>query len=306
MSMNQQKWTRIAQVACVICILFSLLLPTLSEVGFANPKTANLAGLWVNYFGSYHAIFLHLPIGALSYVMLTEVMSLVTSGRWRVDTRLALGFAALSALLATVFGYCLYLTGEYQTGDLMEEHKRDGIIFTVFVFATLAVKLQCYVGKQWWKICFGVLLSLSFLVMLSAGHHGGAITHGDPSDAWPGKVLEERKAIQQATDKPEVFLYEDIVKPILEEKCVSCHGEKKQKGALRVDTIDYILEGGEESECLIPGDVENSTLISYLHLPLDDDLRMPPEGKPQLTEEEIIWLTKWGEMGATEEVKVAR
>lgn len=304
--MNLKKWTLLAQVACVLCIIFTLVLPSLSEVGYANPKTADVAGLWVNFFGGFHAVFLHLPIGALSYVLLTEVMSLVTSGRWRVDTRLALAFAAVMALFASVFGYCLYLTDQYGTGDLLEEHKRDGIIFTVLVFATLAVKLQCYVGKQWWKICFAVLLSVSFLVMLSAGHHGGAITHGEPTDALPSKILEKRQQAEATAAQSEVLLYQDIVQPILEEKCVSCHGPEKQKGSLRVDTIEYMLDGGEETDCLIPGDLENSTLISYLHLPLDDDLRMPPEGKPQLTEEEIEWLEKWVEMGATADIKVQR
>lgn len=303
--MNQKMWTRIAQVICVLCIIFVIALPSFAEVGYANPKTANLAGLWVNYFGGFHAIFLHLPIGALSYVLLTEFMSLVTSGRWRVDTRLALAFAAVMALLASVFGYCLYLTDEYQTGELLEEHKRDGILFTALVFTALAVKLQCYVGKQWWKICFGVILSASSLVMLSAGHHGGAITHGEPNDAWPSKVLEKRKQAEEKSTQAEVFLYGDIVQPILEDKCVNCHGSEKQKGALRVDTIEYMLEGGEETACLVPGDLEESSLITYLHLPLDDDLRMPPEGKKQLTAKEIEWLEKWVEMGATAEIKVA-
>lgn len=259
----------------------------------------------MNYFGGFHAIFLHLPIGAMSYVLLTEVMSLVTSGRWRVDTRLALGFSAIMALFATVFGYCLYLTDQYQAGELLEEHKRDGILFTVLVFTSLAVKLQCYIGKPWWKLCFGVLLSVSFLVMLSAGHRGGEITHGEPNDAWPSKVLEKRQATEAKAAQPEVFLYQDIVQPILEEKCVNCHGAEKQKSGLRVDTIDYMLEGGEETACLVPGDLEDSSLITYLHLPLDDDLRMPPEGKKQLTEKEIEWLELWVEMGASADIKVA-
>ncbi|MFC5052031.1 c-type cytochrome domain-containing protein [Rubritalea spongiae] len=302
--MNQKKWTHVAQGICVLSIIFLVLLPSFVEVGFANPKTANLAGLWVNYFGGFHAVFLHLPIGAVSYVMLTEVMSLLTSGRWRIDTRLALSFAAVMALLASVFGYCLYLTDQYPAGDLLEEHKRDGVLFSILVFTALAVKFQSYIGKDWWRICYGVLLSASFFMMLSAGHHGGAITHGEPNDAWPSKVLEKRKAAEAKAAQKEVFLYDDIVKPILEEKCVSCHGEDKQKGALRVDTIAYMLEGGEETACLVPGDLENSALITYLHLPLDDDYRMPPEGKKQLTEKEIEWLETWVKMGATAEIKV--
>ena len=279
-------------------------MPSLGYVGVADPKIATMAGLWIHYLGGYHAVFLHLPIGAISYVLLTEVMSLLTSGRWRVDTRLALAFGAIIAVVASVFGYCLYLSDQYQAGELLEQHKRDGVVFTVLVLLTLMLKLQTYIGKGWWRICYGVMLGASFLMMLSAGHHGGQITHGEPNDAWPSKVLSKRQHDQAKLVASEVNLYHEIVHPILEDKCVSCHGPEKKKGGLRVDTIAYMLEGGEETECLVPGDMEKSTLISYLHLPLDDDYRMPPEGKKQLTTEEIQWLEKWVQLGATEDILV--
>ena len=67
-----------------------------------------------------------------------------------------------------------------------------------------------------------------------------------------------------------------------------------------MDSYAALIKGGEYEVCLLPGDLEKSTMISFLHLPLDDDLRMPPEGKPQLTEEEITILEWWVKEGAPE------
>ena len=39
--------------------------------------------------------------------------------------------------------------------------------------------------------------------------------------------------------------YQSQVRPILKERCFKCHGEKKQKGKLRLDSLERILAGGE-------------------------------------------------------------
>jgi hypothetical protein len=64
-----------------------------------------------------------------------------------------------------------------------------------------------------------------------------------------------------------------------------------------------MLDGGEETDCLVPGDVKESALVTYLHLPEDDDLHMPPEGKTQMTAEEIQILEWWVKIGAPETAK---
>ena len=145
------------------------------------------------------------------------------------------------------------------------------ITFLIKYTADLKPAQFCY------KPIYALLLFGSGASLIGAGHHGGEITHGDPLDSLPSKVLAKRSS---QADKPvavDPVIYKDIIHPILEEKCVSCHGPKKKKSGLRVDSYAYMLEGGDEDECLVPGDLERSTLITFLHLPLDDDLRMPPE-----------------------------
>ncbi|TDM00387.1 MAG: hypothetical protein C4K58_04045 [Flavobacteriaceae bacterium] len=82
------------------------------------------------------------------------------------------------------------------------------------------------------------------------------------------------------------------VKVILDQKCTSCHGEAKQKGGLRLDSMESILKGGESGPAVEFGNAK-SILLTSIHSPLESDEHMPPASKPQLTEEEISTINKW-------------
>jgi hypothetical protein len=87
-----------------------------------------------------------------------------------------------------------------------------------------------------------------------------------------------------------------VVVPILEAKCLACHGEgkdQKKKGGLLMDSWEGLLEGGEEAAALVPGDVKESFMIEVLHLPEDDDYHMPPPKKDQMEAHEIELLEWW-------------
>ncbi|MEO1856880.1 MAG: c-type cytochrome domain-containing protein [Rubritalea sp.] len=301
----QKKFYLPAMIFSFACILIVALMPLFGEVGMANEKTATMVGLWVNFLGKFHPLFLHLPIGALMLVFLMEGAGLVTCGRYRPNTTLGLFFAALTGVFAVVFGYCLYLTGEYPESPLVLEHKRDGILFSLFLLIAFMVKYTADVkvkGKPFKGVYFASLGATGIL-MMCAGHHGGEISHGDPIDSYPVTVMAKRNERQNAPVVTDPVVYTHFVHPILEAKCISCHGEDKQKGALRLDSYAFMLEGGEETACLVPGDVKESSLVTYLHLPENDDLHMPPEGKTQMTEEEIQILEWWVKVGAPESAK---
>ena len=276
-------------------------MPYLGEIGSANPSTAATSGLWVNFLGQFHPVFLHLPIGALTLVFMMEICRLFSRGKYQPPTTLALLFTSGTGVLAVGTGYLLYLTGSFE-GEIIEEHKRDGILFTALVIATFLIKYTADLKPKqfFYRPVYALFLIASGGSMIAAGHRGGEFTHGDPLDDLPSKVLEKRESKETPKMDTNLVIYTQIIHPILEEKCISCHGPKKKKSGLRVDTYEYMLEGGDEDECLVPGDVENSTLITLLNLPLDDELRMPPEGDPQMTEDEIKLLTWWVKIGAPE------
>jgi hypothetical protein len=88
------------------------------------------------------------------------------------------------------------------------------------------------------------------------------------------------------------------VKPLLAEKCLTCHGALRQKGDLRLDTADAMREGGESGPAIVPGQADQSLLIGRVlgRKPLR---RMPPasDGEP-LTSRQITLLKRWIDQGA--------
>ncbi len=86
------------------------------------------------------------------------------------------------------------------------------------------------------------------------------------------------------------------VRPILQQHCYSCHGEKKQKAGLRLDIKAAALKGGDKhSPDIISGKASDSPLIHFITTDDDDEL-MPPKGK--LPASDIATLTTWINEGA--------
>src|SRR5260221_242607 len=89
--------------------------------------------------------------------------------------------------------------------------------------------------------------------------------------------------------------FETKVRPILSESCFRCHGEKKQRGDLRLDSLAAALEGGGRGPALVPGNAAKSLMIKAIGHE-DKDLKMPEDKK--LPREQIDILTQWVNMGA--------
>ena len=89
--------------------------------------------------------------------------------------------------------------------------------------------------------------------------------------------------------------FEKEVRPILANRCYDCHGEKKQKGGLRVDHIGYLKIGGDTGPALVPGKPEESPLMEAVRH-TNEDFKMPP--KEKLSAAEIAVLERWIRIGA--------
>src|SRR5436190_19014212 len=83
--------------------------------------------------------------------------------------------------------------------------------------------------------------------------------------------------------------------PLLEARCVKCHGAEKQKGELRLDSREATLKGGENGPALVPGKPEESLLIKLVHH-AEKDRTMPP--KEKLKDQEIALMETWIKAGA--------
>ena len=96
----------------------------------------------------------------------------------------------------------------------------------------------------------------------------------------------------RADDAPR---FVEDVQPLLEAKCVSCHGPEKQEGGLRLDSFAAAKEGGDTGPAIVSGDIAKSLLVKAITF-RDPDLQMPP--KQKLTDKEIATLTQWIKAGA--------
>lgn len=91
----------------------------------------------------------------------------------------------------------------------------------------------------------------------------------------------------------QIKYFEQHVRPLLSENCLKCHGAKKQRGGLRLDSFAALLKGGESGAALVVGKPDESLLVQALK---HDGLAMPPEEK--LADAQIDAVVEWVRMGA--------
>ena len=86
------------------------------------------------------------------------------------------------------------------------------------------------------------------------------------------------------------------IRPLLQKHCIECHGEKKQKGELRLDAKVHAFKGGHDGPAILAGKADASPLFQRI-TSTDDDEKMPPKGDV-LKPEEIALLKRWIDSGA--------
>src|SRR5690348_10394268 len=89
--------------------------------------------------------------------------------------------------------------------------------------------------------------------------------------------------------------FQDRVLPLLQARCISCHGPEKQKGKLRLDSRAALLKGGENGPAIVPGDPEKSLLMQAVRQ-THADIKMPP--KEKLAADQVDALAAWIKDGA--------
>ncbi|MFN0101467.1 MAG: ankyrin repeat domain-containing protein [Bryobacteraceae bacterium] len=95
--------------------------------------------------------------------------------------------------------------------------------------------------------------------------------------------------------------YEKHVKPILAQKCHSCHGEDVQQSGLRLDKRQNAMRGGDYGPVMIAGKSADSKLIRRI-VSGDGGMQMPPTGP--LSTEEIGLLRAWIDQGVDFRIEI--
>jgi mono/diheme cytochrome c family protein len=100
------------------------------------------------------------------------------------------------------------------------------------------------------------------------------------------------------TDVAVADAYLDVVRPLLNRRCGSCHNGDKRESGFSMATYESTLAGGDTGRAIVPGKSDSSELYRRVTLPPDDDEHMPAEGKTPLTDEQIRIVRWWIDAGA--------
>lgn len=97
-----------------------------------------------------------------------------------------------------------------------------------------------------------------------------------------------------AADVPDAVFFEKQVLPILEAKCLKCHGTGELEGELSLIGRKAILAGGEGGEVIdLKSPAESRLLVAVNYE--DEFFQMPPTGK--ISQKQIDVLTEWVKRG---------
>jgi len=243
--------------------------------------------LWLQPVGRLHPMLLHFPIVLLILAMLMEFFrfkSAFTNEKLydEFTTVLLLSGAMLAAVTA-IMGLFLAREPGYDSNSV-QWHKWFGV--SIVFMSTAIYWLR---NASWYKPPIaqsGAVAMVGFLII--AGHYGANITHGD--NFVLGPVMKSSRSLVPID---QALVYRDVVQPIFETKCISCHNPDKLKGGLMLIDEKSVIKGGKTGKLFVPGQPQVSLLLQRIHLPEEEKKHMPPSGKPQLTAGEMNVLYQW-------------
>jgi mono/diheme cytochrome c family protein/uncharacterized membrane protein len=258
----------------------------------------------IEFFGHFHPLLVHLPIGILFVALLLQWMNRNNQYATLAPAiPIILLAGCCMAFASCITGYLLSISDEYDQ-SLVSWHMWMAIAVTL-------VSLVLYAKEKnpAFAINKKILSAGLFFLLMITGHLGGSLTHGSDYLSRPLQQIFSNDTLANATIKPianvqEAIAYTDVIAPILQTKCYSCHNANKQKGGLRMDEISLLMKGGKDGKIIKPGNADESELIKRLLLPTDNDHHMPPKEKPQVSESQVALLHWWISNNADAQKKV--
>ena len=242
---------------------------------------------WLQPVGRMHPLILHFPIVLLILAVLLELLrynpKFTNEPLYQKFSNLVWLWAAIFASITVIMGLFLSNEAGYE-GATLQLHKWLGV-----GIAFMATAINWIRNKKWYslkvlRISAGLLLAC----LIVGGDYGANLTHGDNFLLAPVWHPEKEKV---AIDKALVF--NDLIEPIFQAKCTSCHNSNKSKGGLVLVDEKSVLKGGKTGKLFVAGQPQLSLLLKRIHEPEQEKKHMPPIGKPQLSSQEMLLLYFW-------------
>ena len=273
---------------------------------------------FLRFLGRLHPLIVHFPIGLAITAAFVELINIIrrkpTASQFAF---MATGFAAVSAVLAAIFGWfyadfegagpktALFLhrwIGTVAAGALV-------VVFFCGLAGRTGRRISALNGYRWGLVISAILVTVG-------SHFGGEMVYGEgyftkvlfppaaksttPEATTPDPSTPQETSSSDATATKPVSFKTQVL-PIFEARCVDCHGADKAKGDLRLDSAAEIF--GEDPSWWVvePGDAAKSILVERIVLPAGHVDLMPPKGDP-LDEGQIVLISDWINQGARYEV----
>ncbi len=264
---------------------------------------------FVLFFGRFHPTIVHFPIAFLILGVLVDALAprFPSAAKVRPAVPVILLLGALSAFASVILGYLLSLGGGYDE-TLLSVHMWLGLAVMTLAFA---LALVAFSRPQPGRLFGGSMLVMGVLVVV-AGHLGGSLARGSgyltyylpsPVKQLVGLDAGPAEGLIQNVDSAMVFA--DLVQPILDRRCVKCHGPSKSKGDLRLDSREGVEAGSRDGVVVVAGNPAQSEVVRRISLaPFDEDA-MPPEGEPPLDVGETEVIRWWIANGASFDARIA-
>ena len=252
------------------------------------------------FLGRFHVLVLHLPIGLI--VVLFVVEWLTRKEKYRhLQTALPFlwGATAITALVTVLFGYMHFAEGGF-VGSSAYQHRTFGTALAVLATAIALLRASGF-AASYQPVFFPASILLLFLVTIT-GHYGGNLTHGSTYlveyAPQPIRSLAGLAPRRQITTLAEADPFADVVGPMLNERCESCHNADKQESGLDLTSYERVMRGGDSGRVVVPGNLDLSELYRRITQDPDDEEFMPAEGKTPLTARQTQIIEWWIAAGA--------
>lgn len=293
--------------ACLAAAALAIAAATVEAA--ASGAAAPAAEPLVRLAGRSHILLIHFPIVLLILAAAVEFPARVARRPRLAHASVVLVcLGAVSGALTAWLGW-IYAEVEppgSSKAELLSIHRWTGVATAIIaaLAATASVIAALLPRRPLVGLAFTGMALASASVVVSA-HFGGSLVHGerfligvfDPAPEPPNPTPGQ--APGQTPERPEdplvdatLVAFERDVLPIFESSCVECHGRRKAKAGLRLDSVPALAAGSISGPVVVAGDPGVSELVARVKLePWDPDV-MPPDGDP-LTPDQIALLEGW-------------
>ena len=258
----------------------------------------------LDFLGSLHPLIVHLPIGTVLLTIAIDVFMRNKNNSVQRVITMGWFFSFFSGLLAAIFGWFLGDNGYYLESQI-NIHKWSGIAFVSICFILWLLR---YANFRFSKSFNRSVNLTSIILLMITGHFGGEMTHGqnylfENLPYTKKKISVTTLSESKRSNNDSLFVYEDLIHPVMEEKCIACHNQNLASGGLNMSSIESMIKGGNSGAGIQNGNPFESLIYKRVSFPHDHPKFMPPTGVP-LSYDQIATLEWWIDNGAKKQMPV--